>query len=89
MAGGAWGWPAPFAAFKLTLAPFALWGVWTRRWWIGAGVGLALCLPFLAMWADYVTAMRNGSSDLAYVVADWPVAAALLLSVTLRSRTSG
>lgn len=78
----AFAWPAfgPFVALKLTFAPFALVGVRCRAWWIGAAVGLALCLPFGALWLDYATALLNARNTfgLIYPLGEWPIALALV-----------
>ncbi len=50
---------APFVLLKPSLAPFALFGIRRRSWWLGAGAFLVLCLPFGAMWADWVTSVVN------------------------------
>jgi len=82
-AGLAWRWPTALAAFKVTLAPFALVGMNRRRWWIGAGVGLLLCVPFGPLWRDFAVAMLNARATahfgLDYVLGEWPIAVALLL----------
>ena len=89
-AGLAWRWPAAFVPFKLTLAPFALIGVHRRSWWIGAAVGVALCLPFAAMWLDWATAMANVQMSpgygLDYVLGEWPIAFGIVVIGLLSSR---
>ena len=89
-AGLAWRWPAAFVPFKLTLAPFALTGVHRRSWWIGAAVGVALCLPFAATWADWATAMANVQMSqgygLDYVLGEWPIAFGIVAVGLLSSR---
>jgi len=50
---------APFVLLKPSLAPFALFGLNRRSWWLGAVVFVLLSIPFGAMWADWVTALRN------------------------------
>ena len=52
--GLAYGWPAVLVLIKPTLAPFALVGVRRRSWWIALGVFLLLCLPFGALWMDWI-----------------------------------
>ena len=89
-AGLAWRWPAVFVPFKLTLAPFALIGVHRRSWWIGAAVGVALCLPFAAPWIDWATAMANVQMSpghgLDYVLGEWPIALGIVAVGLLSSR---
>jgi hypothetical protein len=50
---------APFALLKPSLAPFALFGIRRRSWWLGAAVLVALSLPFGALWADWVATVLN------------------------------
>ena len=50
---------APFVLLKPSLAPFALFGIRRRSWWLGAVVFAVLCLPFGAMWLDWLTTLRN------------------------------
>jgi len=50
---------APFVLLKPSLAPFALFGIRRRSWWLGAAVLAVLCLPFGAMWLDWLTTLRN------------------------------
>jgi hypothetical protein len=57
--GVVYAWPSVLVLVKPSLAPFALFGVWRRSWWIAAiGFGIA-CLPFGAMWADWVASVAN------------------------------
>ena len=52
-------WPSVFALLKPSLFPFALFGANRRSWWLAlAAVGL-LCLPFGALWADWMTSVVN------------------------------
>ena len=50
---------APFVLLKPSLAPFALFGFRGQSWWLGLGVLVALCLPFGALWADWVASVAN------------------------------
>ena len=89
-AGLAWRWPAVFLPFKVTLAPFALIGIHRRSWWIGAAVGVALCLPFAATWVDWATAMGNvrmsPGHGLDYVLGEWPIALGIVAVGLLSSQ---
>lgn len=52
-------WPSVLVLLKPSLAPFALFGVWRRSWWVAAvGVGVA-CVPFGTMWADWLSSVVN------------------------------
>ena len=50
---------APFVLVKPSLAPFALFGVNRRSWWLGLGLLVLLSLPFGALWADWVASVLN------------------------------
>jgi hypothetical protein len=54
-----WRGGAPFALLKPSLFPFALFGVRHRAWWIGLAIFIVLCIPFGAMWADWLTTVVN------------------------------
>ena len=58
-------WASPFVLLKPTLAPFALIGIRHRSWWLGLAALVAVSLPMLPLWFDYLSAMRNN-------VGDWP-----------------
>jgi hypothetical protein len=78
-------WPAPFGALKLTLGPFALYGLWRRAWWVGAAGAVLLALPFGGMWLDFATALGNAQPSppmygFGYLFGEWPTAAAILLA---------
>jgi hypothetical protein len=45
---------APFVLLKPSLAPFALFGLRRRSWWVGAAALVLLGLPFAALWADWL-----------------------------------
>jgi hypothetical protein len=49
----------PFVLLKPSLAPFALFGVRRRSWWIGLAVLVVLSLPFGGLWADWVASVLN------------------------------
>jgi len=50
---------APFVLLKPSLAPFALFGLNRRSWWLGFAVLLVLCLPFGSLWGDWVASVVN------------------------------
>ena len=54
-----WRTSAPFVLLKPSLAPFALFGIRRRSWWIGAAALVALSLPFGGLWADWLTTVVN------------------------------
>lgn len=88
-AGMAWG-TTPFAALKLTYAPLALIGIGRRHWWIAAGIGLLLALPFGAMWLDFGRAILNATSSRGaeYVLGEWPIALLLVAGLAPNPRLS-
>ena len=50
---------APFVLLKPSLAPFALFGINRRSWWVGAAVLVALSVPFGSLWVDWVASVVN------------------------------
>jgi hypothetical protein len=60
VAGGLlWGWPAAIVAFKPSLAPFILIGVWRRSWWLAVALIAMLAVLLLPEWERYVTVLQN------------------------------
>ena len=57
--GTVWRWPAVGVLLKPSLFPFALFGIRSRSWWIALAIGVALAIPFGAMWVDYLATLRN------------------------------
>jgi len=66
------GWPAVMALIKPSLGFFALIGIRSRTWWIAAAVLLAISLPLLPLWFDYLAAMRNSSAAWYYSLGNLP-----------------
>jgi hypothetical protein len=85
--GTVWGWPAVGALLKPTLAPFALFGVWRRSWWVTLALAIALAALFAPMWPDYLTAIQNAQqpSGLLYSVQEVPLMAVPILAFLARS----
>jgi hypothetical protein len=54
-------WPAAavLVLLKPTLAPFALWGIRCRSWWLALACLAAVSLVFLPMWVDYIHVLLN------------------------------
>jgi hypothetical protein len=52
-------WASPFALLKPSLFPFALFGIRDRSWWVGLALFVGLCLPFGALWADWIASVLN------------------------------
>ncbi len=72
--------PAAFVLIKPTLAPFALVGIRSRRWWLALGAFAILSLPFGLMWLDWVRAVLNSDGSLTYGLEEWPILALPLVA---------
>jgi len=83
-------WPGPFVLFKPSLAPFALTGIRTRGWWVAAGVLALACIPFGAMWGQWVTAIVNaeGTGGALYSLQEWPLMCLPLVAWLTRTERS-
>jgi len=66
-------WTGPLLLFKPTLAPFALFGAWHRRWWVALAIVALAALPFVAMWFDYVVVVRNAQPTGSFLLHDYPL----------------
>ena len=66
------GWPALLTVVKPSLFPLLLAGAHRRSWWLGSIVVALLCLPFGALWIDWVHVILNAPSDLTYSFANIP-----------------
>ena len=71
-AGVRWGWPAVLVTFKPSLVFLAVIGIGSRAWWIAAGILALASLPFLALWLQYPTVMRNSSANVLYSFSNLP-----------------
>lgn len=58
--------PSIFVLLKPSLAPFALFGIWDRRWWVWAAAFTVLCMPFGWMWLDWARSLLSSDGTLAY-----------------------
>jgi hypothetical protein len=65
----------PLVLLKPTLAPFALFGMRQRRWWVAAAVLGVVSLAFLPMWPDYLTVLGNARDEQGwlYVAGNVPI----------------
>lgn len=83
----AWRGAAPFALLKPSLFPFALFGVRQRAWWVGMAIFVLLCLPFGAMWADWVSSVVDSrGGGLLYSILEAPMLALPLVAWLGRRR---
>ena len=67
------GWPSVGVLLKPSLFPFALPGIKRRSWWIALAVYAVACIPFGAMWADWVVALVNANQGALYNIRDVPI----------------
>jgi hypothetical protein len=58
--------PSVLVLLKPSLAPFALFGVSRRRWWLWAGGFALACIPFGTLWLDWASTLLNSGDSLAY-----------------------
>jgi hypothetical protein len=83
----AWRGAAPFALLKPSLAPFALFGVRDRSWWLGLAGFAALSVPFGGLWLDWLTTVLNArGGGLLYSVLEAPMLALPLVAWVGRTR---
>ena len=85
-AGLIWAWPAVLVLIKPSLLVFAFIGIRRRSWWIGAAVLVALSLPLLGQWLDYVSVVSNAETSLGYSVRQWPILVLPLAAWLARTR---
>jgi hypothetical protein len=79
---------APFVLLKPSLAPFALFGLDHRSWWVGLAILVLLCLPFGGLWGDWVGSVLNSrGGGLLYSALEIPML--LLPLVAWLGRTRG
>lgn len=80
-AGVLWRWPAVLVLVKPTLAPFALVGIRSRRWWVALAVLGAVSLTMLPAWVDWLHATINArGAGLTYSLAQFPLMAVPLIA---------
>jgi hypothetical protein len=58
-----WRVPAVFILLKPSLAPFAIFGIERRSWWMGLGAIAIASLAMLPMWPDWITVIRDIRGD--------------------------
>lgn len=86
-AGFRFGWPGPFALLKPSLFVFALAGIRKRSWWGGLVAFVALCIPFGAMWIDWLRTLVNSNGSLAYSLPQVPLLLAVVAVSWRQSET--
>jgi hypothetical protein len=79
------GWPALLVAVKPSLAFLALAGIGHRAWWYGIPVAVLVCVPFGALWVDWIRVVLNSPGDLTYSLANLPWLLAPVAAYTARS----
>jgi hypothetical protein len=81
---------APFVLLKPSLAPFALFGIRRRSWWLGAAAFLVISIPFRGMWADWVLTVANSrGGGLLYSALEIPMLLLPLVAWWGRTRGGG
>ena len=85
-AGLRFGWPALVVVVKPSLGPLILAGARHRSWWIGAAVLAVACIPFGALWFDWLAVVRNSPAGLTYSVANLPWLAVPIVAWLARSK---
>ena len=87
--GTVWRGAAVLALVKPSLAPFALVGVGSRRWWVLFGLYAAIAVVMLPLWLDYLTVLRNGRGlDALYSIGHVPMLLIPLIAWWTRGRQS-
>lgn len=81
-----WHWPGPLVLIKPSLAPFAFIGIRHRAWWLTLAILLIACLPFRALWSQYLTVLQNSHVPLSYSLLDVPLALAPVIAYIGRTR---
>jgi hypothetical protein len=85
--GLAYGWGGAFVLLKPSLLPFALLGITGRRWWLVAGLLMALTLPLLPLLLEYPRVLLDSrGGGLFYSLRDVPLLLVPLVA-WLSSRT--
>jgi hypothetical protein len=78
---------APFALLKPSLAPFALFGINRRSWWLGLAVFVAMSVPFGGLWGDWVASVLNSrGGGVLYSALEIPILLLPLVAWTGRTR---
>ena len=72
-AGTIWRWPFVFVFAKPTFAPIALLGIRRRSWWVALAILGLLSIPFLSVWFDWFTVVRNSDVSLTYNLPTLPL----------------
>jgi hypothetical protein len=80
-------WPSVLVLIKPSLFPFALFGARRRSWWLALGAFVLVCLPFGAMWLDWVRSVLNSQGGgLAYSALEIPILALPVVAWLGRTR---
>lgn len=86
-AGAVAGWPSVGVLIKPSLAPLALIGIRTRAWWLALAIYLVACIPFGAMWLEWVQVITDSDGNLAYSLIDLPLMLLPVVAGIGRSRS--
>lgn len=85
-AGLQFGWPALMIVIKPSLGFLVIAGIRHRSWWLGWIVVALLCVPFTALWGDWVRVVINSPGDLVYSIAPVPYLLAPVVAWVGRTR---
>lgn len=69
LVGGPW---AAFFLVKPSLGMLAIVGIRRRSWWVLAIAGLVLCIPFGALWIEWMKVLLNSPADPTYGIRNLP-----------------
>jgi hypothetical protein len=87
--GTVYAWPSVLAALKLSLGPFAFFGIWRRSWWVAAAGVALVSLAFAPMWPDYVRALLNARGlGIGYSIQEVPLMSLPIVAWAARDRRS-
>jgi hypothetical protein len=88
-----WPWvTALIAPFKPSLFPFAFLGIRSKSWWVAATVLVAVNIPLIPVWLEYVQVLRNAYGEQVnpfYAARDLPMLAVPFIAWATRTNARG
>jgi hypothetical protein len=83
-------WPSVLVLIKPSLFPFALFGCWSRRWWVALLFVVLVSLPFGSLWVDWVHSVLNSQGGgVAYSILEVPMLAIPVIAWWGRTNGAG
>jgi hypothetical protein len=82
-------WAVPLILFKPSLAPFALFRINTRQWWLGLAIVVIASATVIVPWVEYVLAMRNVTESALFGLQEIPILLAPIVAWLGRARPVG